>query len=112
MKLSFCILIATGACAIAATILAWAWGGRQEDVGSAVGGAVGFLLANALAAGMMPESRGGDLRCDDDLESGSVELSLAYGVFAICYFAFVGWLAGCIHDHGEFAGMICGGLGG
>jgi hypothetical protein len=33
-------------------------------------------------------------------------------VFAIAYFAFVGWLTGYLHDHGEFAGTVCGGLGG
>ena len=108
MKPSFHILLFTGACAIAATFLAWIWGGKQEDVGSAIGGVAGFLIAN----GMVFRLRGGDTRNEKIPESVSSELSFAYGVFAISYFAFVGWLAGYVHDHGELAGMVCGGLGG
>lgn len=88
MKPSFCILFVTGACAIAATLLAWMWGGKQEDIGSAIGGVAGFILAN----GVMFTLRGGESRNEGIPKSVSSELGFAYGVFAISYFAFVGWL--------------------
>ena len=56
--------------------------------------------------------RGGESRNEGIPKSVSSELGFAYGVFAISYFAFVGWLAGYLHDHGELAGTVCGGLGG
>lgn len=108
MKPSFYILLVTGACAIAATLLAWMWGGKQEDVGSAIGGFIGFILAN----GMVFTLRGGESRNDGIPKSVSSELGFAYGVFAISYFGFVGWLAGSVHGHGDLAGTVCGGLGG
>lgn len=108
MKPSFCILLVTGGCAIAASLLAWMWGGKQEDVGSAVGGVVGFLLAN----GVVFTLHRGESRHDGITKAESSELGFAYGVFAISYFAFVGWLAGYLHNHGELAGTVCGGLGG
>lgn len=108
MKPSLCILLVTGACASAATLLAWMWGGKQEDVGSAIGGVAGFILAN----GVVFACRGGEPRNEGSPKSASAELGFAYGVFAVTYFAFVGWLAGYVHHHGELAGTVCGGLGG
>lgn len=42
MKPLFCIPLVTGACAIAVTLLAWILGGKQEDIGSAIGGVAGL----------------------------------------------------------------------
>jgi hypothetical protein len=112
MKQSFYVLFVTGAFAIAATFLAWVWGGKQEDVGSALGGVIGFLLANGVALTFRGPGISGKSQNEKAPESASFELGFAYGVFAIIYFAFVGWLAGYLHDHGELAGAVCGGLGG
>lgn len=112
MKQSFYILFVTGACAIAATFLAWVWGGKQEDVGSAIGGVAGLLLANGVAFTFRGPRVSGESHNEKVPESASSELGFIYGVFAIVYFAFVGWLAGFIHGHGELAGTVCGGLGG
>jgi cyanate permease len=112
MKQSFYILFVTGAFAIAATFVAWVWGGKQEDVGGAIGGVVGFLLANGVVFTFRGPGVSGETQNEQVLESAAFELGFAYGVFAIFYFAFVGWLAGYLHDHGDLAGTVCGGLGG
>lgn len=112
MQQSFYILFVTGAFAITATFLAWAWGGEQEDVASAIGGVVGFLLANGVALTFRGREISGESQNEEIPESASCELGFAYGTFAIVYFAIVGWLAGFLHAHGELAGTVCGGLGG
>lgn len=112
MKQSFYILLVTGAFAIAATALAWLVGGKQEDVGCAIGGLVGFLVANAFAFRIRGPEVSGESQNANALRLASPELGFSYGVFAIIYFAFVGWLSGYVHGHGELAGTVCGGLGG
>jgi cyanate permease len=112
MKQSFYILSVTGASAIAATLFAWIQGNKQEDVGSAIGGVAGFVFANGIAIFYRGSKYRVALRAENSSESDACELGFAYGVFAIAYFAFVGWLTGYLHDHGDFAGTVCGGLGG
>jgi hypothetical protein len=107
MKQSFFILTITGLSAIAAMLLAWVHGGKQEDVACAIGGVVGLAIANVVViAFLTPRAVG-----ESDYK-GSPEIGFAYGVFAMAYFAFVGWLTGYLHGHGDFAGTVCGGLGG
>ncbi|MCO8123989.1 hypothetical protein NHH03_19755 [Stieleria sp. TO1_6] len=112
MKQSFTILLATGSCAIAATFLAWIWGGQQEDVGTAIGGIVGLVIANGMAVRVRRSRVSGELGNEQSSNSPSCELGFAYGIFAILFFALVGWLSGHLHGHGELAGIVCGGLGG
>ncbi|QEG00752.1 hypothetical protein Mal15_48240 [Stieleria maiorica] len=112
MKQAFYILLATGACAIAGTLLAWLHGGQQEDVGSAIAGGAGFVMANGIAIRFRGSKVIGDSHSETFSGIASPELGFAYGVFAIAYFAFVGWLTGFLHDHGDFAGTVCGGFGG
>lgn len=112
MKQSFYILLVTGVFAIAATFLAWVWGGKQEDASCAIGGVAGFLLANGAAFRIRSSKVSGESYSENVFECESPVLEFAYGVFAIIYFAFVGWLSGYLHDHGELAGTVCGGLGG
>ena len=107
MKYSFFILLVTGSFAIAATFLAWAHGGKQEDVASAIGGVIGFAIASSVANAFA--KRGG---VSDSVCERCPEIGFAYGVFAVTYFAFIGWLTGYLHGHGDFAGTVCGGLGG
>lgn len=92
---------------MAATVLAWVLGGKQEDVASATGGVLGFVVANVMVIRFLKTGA----RSESN-DNGSAEMGFAYGVFAITYFAFVGWLAGYLHGHGDFAGTVCGGLGG
>lgn len=108
MKSAFYVLLTTGGVAIAATLVAWMWDAQQEDVSCAIGGVAGFLLANGIAITLHRDRS----RNDEVVTTGSVELGFAYGVFAIFYFAFVGWLSGYLHNHGDLAGTVCGGLGG
>jgi hypothetical protein len=103
----FFILIVTGAFAIAATMVAWLQGGRQEDVACAIGGIVGFVIAISVVNVSLKSCAVGR----SDYEK-CPEIGFAYGVFAVVYFAFIGWLAGYLHGHGDFAGTVCGGLGG
>ena len=105
-------MFATGACAVAGTLLAWTSGGQQEDVGSAVGGLVGFALANGIAFAFRGSRVCDESHNDSHPDPAAAELGFAYGVVAVAYFAFVGWLTGHIHDHGKLAGTVCGGLGG
>ena len=112
MKQSFYILFATGTCAIAGTLIAWISGGQQEDVGSAIGGIAGFAIANAMAITFRGSKVTDESTKIKLSERASSESGFAYGVFAIAYFAFAGWLTGYLHDHGDFAGTVCGGLGG
>lgn len=107
MKQSFFVLVFTGAIAIAATLVAWAYGGKQEDVACAIGGVAGFAIANAMVIAFR-KSRG----IGEPDSAGSPETGFAYGIFAVAFFAFVGWLTGWLHNHGDFAGTICGALGG
>lgn len=107
MKRSFSILTVTGVFAIAATLLAWMHGGKQEDVACAIGGIIGFVIVNCAVIALLK------FRMFSESDYGGVpEIGFAYGVFALAFFAFVGWLAGFLHGHGDFAGTVCGGLGG
>lgn len=112
MKQSFYILFATGTSAIAGTLFAWMCGGRQEDAGSAIGGVVGFAIANGVVTTFCRSKAAGESYNQRCSNHASTEAGFTYGVFAIAYFAFVGWLTGYLHDHGAFAGTVCGGLGG
>lgn len=107
MKQSFFVLGITGAFAIAATLFAWVYGGKQEDVACAIGGTAGFVVANGIVV-VFRKSQG----FGESDNTDSHEIGFAYGVFAIALFAFVGWLTGYLHEHGDFAGTVCGGLGG
>ena len=107
MKQLLFILIVTGAFAIAATFLAWALGGKQEDVANAIGGILGFAVANGVVIRFLKPGAHGARNYKSSSETG-----FSYGVFAIAYFAFVGWLTGYLHGHGDLAGTVCGGLGG
>lgn len=109
---SFQILLATGGCAIAGAILAWVRGDQQEDFGSAVGGIVGFAIANGMAITLRGLRTNDDSHRETFSDPASCESGFAYGVFAIGYFAFAGWLTGYLHGHGDLAGTVCGGLGG
>lgn len=111
MKQSVGILFFTGACAIAASFLASIWEFR-EDFASAVGGVAGFALANGVTIALRGLRVSGVSDKESSTVSQSFELGFAYGVFAIVYFSLVGWLTGYLHRHGEFAGTVCGGLGG
>ena len=112
MKQSCYILLVTGAFALVATFLAWVWGGKQEDAGCAIGGVIGFVLANGVAFIYRGSGVSGYSHSGNTPKAELAALGLAYGVFAIVYFAFVGWIAGIAHQHGELAGTVCGGLGG
>ena len=107
MKQSFFVLGITGAFAIAATLIAWVNGGKQEDVACAIGGVFGFAIANGMLIVFRKSNSVGESDYTDSPEIGS-----AYIVCAIAYFAFIGWLTGYLHEHGDFAGAVCGGLGG
>ena len=107
MKHSFFILTVTGVFAIAATLLAWVHGGKQEDVACAIGGIVGFAIANVVVIAFVKRGAVSESDC-----RGFPEIGFAYGIFALAYFAFVGWFSGYLHGHGDFAGTVCGGLGG
>ena len=111
MKQSFYILLITGASAIVATILARSWGFR-EDFGSAIGGILGLTASNGTAFVFRGAMVRGGSSSEALTDSRTLELGFAYGVFAIAYFAFVGWLTGYVHKHGELAGTVCGGCGG
>ncbi|KAA5546940.1 hypothetical protein FYK55_00505 [Roseiconus nitratireducens] len=107
MKQSFFVLGITGAFALASTLFAWADGGKQEDVACAIGGVAGFAAANGMVLVFRRFQGVGD---SDHVDSP--EIGFAYGVFAIAFFSFIGWLTGYLHEHGDFAGTVCGGLGG
>lgn len=112
MKRAFSILFATGICATMGLLLAWWHGGQQEEMGTAIGGFLGFAVANGVAArisGSRAALRSSDDKCAD---RSCCEAGFAYGVFAVGYFAFIGWLTGFLHGHGDLAGTVCGGLGG
>lgn len=108
MKTAFYVLLTTGGFAIAATLVAWMWDAQQEDVSCAIGGVAGFLLANGIAFTL----RRSNSREEEVVTAESTEFGFFYGLFAIFFFAFVGWLSGYLHNHGDLAGTVCGGLGG
>jgi cyanate permease len=111
MKDSVFVLSVTAILSLAGLFIASLVGNR-EDLGTAVGGVAGFVLAHyTLSERRRP-------RQQPDQENGSARLSRSpfgafiYLLFSVAGFSFIGWLTGYVHDHGQLAGALGGGLGG
>ncbi len=108
MKHSIFILAFTAIAAIAMLILGRALGFR-EDVSSAFGGLIGFTLSNIFYGHKPRQVAANDASAICNVTKASI---VAYFVFSIGCFAFIGWLTGYLHHHGANAGAITGSLGG
>jgi hypothetical protein len=108
MKQSILILAFTAIAAIAALIIGRSLGTR-EDVSCAFGGLIGFALSNIFCGHKPRQIEPSDASAIRNATKASI---IAYFVFWISCFAFIGWLTGYLHHHGANAGGITGSLGG
>ncbi len=108
MKHSIFILAFTAIAAIAALIIGRSLGIR-EDVSCAFGGMIGFTLSNIFCGHKPRQIEASDASAICNVTKASI---VAYLVFSISGFGFIGWLTGYLHHHGANAGAITGSLAG
>ncbi len=108
MKHSILILAFTAIAAIAALMVGRSFGMR-EDVACACGGLIGFALSNIFCGHKPRQIEASEASAISNATTASI---IAYLVFSISCFAFIGWLTGYLHHHGANAGGITGSFGG